>query len=108
LDPTTKAVAYEIEVGIRKGQVVRVSRIQRRYSALAHFDAEIRPLFKKSRFLRPFPPKKTFGNTKPDFVSGRAEKLQIYLTNLLRVTGIVSTPAFLSAFDIDPELLNET
>jgi hypothetical protein len=76
-------------------------------TVLAHFDAETHPLFKRSRFLQPFPPKKAFGNEMPAFVSGRSETLQKYLTNLLRVAGVMSTATFLGTFDIDPELVHE-
>jgi hypothetical protein len=107
LEPGINAIVYEIELGIQKGQIVRVFKVQRRYSALAGFDEQIRPLYKDSRFLQPFPPKKAFGNKDPAFLSDRAEKLQRYLTNLVRVAGVVNTPAFIRTFDIDPDILND-
>jgi hypothetical protein len=107
LDPVSGAVMYDIEVGIQKGQIVRVFKVQRRYSVLAGFDEQIRPLYKDSRFLQPFPPKKMFGNKDQAFLNGRAEKLQKYLTNLVRVAGVINTPAFIRCFEIDPELLND-
>jgi hypothetical protein len=107
LDPALGAVVYEIEIGVQKGQIVRVFKVQRRYSALLGFDEQIRPLYKDSRFLQPFPGKKAFGNKEPAFLSDRAEKLQRYLTNLVRVASVVNTPAFIRTFNIDLDVLND-
>jgi hypothetical protein len=107
MDDTVKAVVYDIEVGIQKGPNVHVTHVKRRYSVLEQFDEQIRPLYKESRFLMPFPPKKTFGNTDPEFLKDRAEKLQKYLTNLVRVGGVTSMPAFIRCFDIDPDYLHD-
>jgi hypothetical protein len=106
-DPAVKAVVYDIEVGIQKGQTVHVTQVKRRYSVLELFDQQIRPLYKDSRFLQPFPPKKAFGNTDQEFLKDRAEKLQKYLTNLVRVGGVTSTPAFIRCFEIDTDYLHD-
>ncbi|OHT05660.1 PX domain containing protein [Tritrichomonas foetus] len=107
LDPTINAVVYTIEIGIQKGQNVHVHTVRKRYSALQQFDEMIRPLFRESRFLQEFPPKKLFGNKNKDFLDQRADSLQKYLTNLVRVAGIINTPAFIRCFEIDPDLINE-
>ena len=107
LDPKQDAIVYDIEIGIQKQQVVKVINVKRRYSALQAFDATVRPLFSDSRFLQRFPPKKVFGNKKEAFLKDRAEKLQRYLTNLVRVSGIVQAPAFLRCFDIDADWLSD-
>ena len=107
LDPIVNAVVYQIEIGIQKGQNVHVHTVKKRYSALQQFDEMIRPLFKESRFLQPFPPKKMFGNKNKQFLDHRAEALQKYLTNLVKVAGIVNTPAFIRCFEIDPDLIND-
>jgi hypothetical protein len=106
-DPTIKAVVYHIEIGIQKAQIVHAHKVQRRYSALQQFDSQIRPLYKDSRFLQPFPPKKFFGNREADFLVERCDKLQKYLTNLVRVAGVVNTPAFMRCFDVDPESISD-
>lgn len=107
LDPEQNAIIYDIEIGIQKGQSVHVHNVQRRYSILQSFDEQIRPLFKESRFLQPFPPKKMFGNKDKQFLDQRSELLQNYLSNLVRVAGIVNTPAFIRCFEINPDLLND-
>ena len=107
LDATINAVVYNIEIGIQKGQNVHIHTVKKRYSAIQQFDEMIRPLFKESRFLMPFPPKKMFGNKQKEFLDQRAEALQKYLTNLVRVSGIINTPAFIRCFEIDPDLIND-
>ncbi|EAY12688.1 PX domain containing protein [Trichomonas vaginalis G3] len=107
LDPTINAVVYDIEVGIQKENIVHIHKIQRRYSQLFEFDSQIRPLYKENRFLQAFPPKKMFGNKDKAFLDQRAEALQKYLTNLVKVAGVISTPHFCRCFEIDPNLLNE-
>jgi hypothetical protein len=106
-DPTIKAVVYSIEIGIQKSQIVHVHKVQRRYSVLKQFDSQIRPLFKDSRFLQPFPEKKFFGNRDATFLAERSSQLQKYLTNLVRVSGVVNTPAFLRCFDVDPSSVSD-
>ena len=107
LDPTINAVVYDIEVGIQKDTTVYIKKIQRRYSALREFDEQIRPLYKGNRFLHPFPPKKLFGNKDKAFLDERAIQLQRYLTNLVKVTGITTTPTFCRTFEINQNLLND-
>jgi hypothetical protein len=107
MDEAAKAVFYDIEVGIQRGSNVHVTHVRRRYSTLEQFDEQIRPLYKESRFLMAFPPKKTFGNTDPEFLKDRADKLQKYLTNLVRVGGVTSMPAFMRCFEIDPDFLQD-
>lgn len=107
LDPTVNAVVYNIEIGIQKGNNVHTHMVRKRYSAIQQFDDTVRPLFKESRFLLPFPPKKMFGNKNREFLNQRAEALQKYLTNLVRVAGIITTPGFIRCFEIDPELIND-
>lgn len=100
-----KATFYTIEVGIQKDSVVCTHTVQKRYSALQEFDAQIRPTFSESRYLRQFPPKKLFGNTETEFVEKRAEKLQDYLANLVRVAGLCETQVFRRFFGIDENLI---
>jgi hypothetical protein len=107
MDPSANCVVYDIEIGIQKGQTVHVTQVRRRYSVLELFDQQIRPLFHDSRFLQPFPPKKLFGNTNPEFLKDRSEKLQKYLTNLVRVAGVTSMPAFIRCFEIDTDFLRD-
>ena len=107
LDPAINAIVYDIEVGVQKESIVHVKKVQKRYSQLREFDERIRPLFKDNRFLQPFPPKKIFGNKNKEFLDERAEQLQKYLTNLVKVAGIVSTPHFCRCFEVDPSLVND-
>ena len=106
-DPVVNAVVYDIEVGIQRHQSVFVHTVRRRYSALQQFDEQIRSLFKESRFLQPFPPKKIFGNKNSAFLKDRADGLQTYLTNLVKVAGVANTPAFMRCFDIDADMLTD-
>ena len=107
LDPAINAVVYDIEVGVQKESTVHIKKIQKRYSELRNFDEQIRPLFKDNRFLQPFPPKKLFGNKDKAFLDERAEQLQRYLTNLVKVAGVVTTPHFVRCFEINPSLIND-
>lgn len=106
LDPSVGAVVYDIEIGMQKENIVHVHKIQKRYSELYEFDSQIRPLYKNSRFLQPFPPKKRFGNKDKAFLDQRAEALQKYLSNLVKVAGLVSTIQFCRCFEIDSALIN--
>ena len=107
LDPAINAIVYDIEIGIQKESTVHIKKVQKRYSQLREFDDYIRPLYKGNRFLQPFPPKKIFGNKDKAFLDERAEQLQKYLTNLVKVTGVVSLPHFCRCFEVDQNLLNE-
>lgn len=107
LDPELNAVVYDIEVGIKKDAIVYVHTVQKRYSQLFEFDSLIRPLYKDNRYLQPFPPKKMFGNKSKEFLEQRAEALQRYLTNLVKVAGVVTTPHFCRIFEIDPTILDQ-
>ena len=106
LDPAINAVVYDIEVGIQKDNNVHIHKIQKRYSTLLEFDQQIRPLYKTNRFLQQFPPKKLFGNKDKEFLDERADMLQKYLTNLVKVAGVNATPQFCRCFEIDPSLIN--
>ena len=107
LDPSVNAVLYEIEVGIQKKDTVLIKKIFKRYSDLKQFDDQIRPLFNDNRFLKLFPPKKFFGNKSKEFLDQRAEQLQDYLTNLVRVAGMNNTPPFLRCFEIPTDSLDD-
>lgn len=106
-NPEQKCVVYTIEIGILKGSKVITHQIHKRYSALFEFDELIRPLFRDSRFLLQFPPKKIFGNKQKEFLEQRATELQKYLACLNNVVGVISTPSFLRCFEVDPDLINE-
>jgi len=101
------AVLYTIEVGIQNDDVVYKHMVQRRYSALQEFDAQIRPAFGDSKYLHEFPPKKLFGNFDPHFLEKRADKLQEYLGNLCRVAGLCESSVFKRFFEINENLLKE-
>ena len=106
LDKTLNCIIYIIEVGILIGQNVHTHQVHKRYSALNQFDDLVRPVFYDNRNLQPFPPKKVFGNKDAEFIAHRAQALQNYVLSLLRVPGMVETPAFIRFFEIDPNLLN--
>ena len=63
-------------------------------------------MYTGNRFLQPFPPKKFFGNKDEAFLKNRAEMLQKYLTNLVRVSGILTVPAFCRCFEINSKEIN--
>lgn len=106
-DPVVNAVVYDIEVGVQRKETIFVHTVRRRYSALQQFDDQIRSLFRDSRFLMAFPPKKIFGNKSEEFLRERADQLQNYLTNLVKVAGVANTPAFMRCFDIDADMLTD-
>jgi len=107
LDPLISVVVYEIEVGIQKKDTVHIKKIKKRYSELRDFDEQIRPLYRENRFLKPFPPKKLWGNKRKEFLDQRAEQLQDYLTNLVRVAGMNSTPSFIRTFEIQSDSFDD-
>lgn len=104
-DKEFNAVFYTIEIGIQKGTNVCVHTVTKRFSALQEFDSQIRSNFSESRYLLPFPPRKIFGNLDPSFLEKRAEQLQNYLGNLVRVAGLCETTVFRRFFDISEEFL---
>lgn len=105
LEPTQNCTLYIIEVGIQKGQCVYIHHVHKRYSALNQFDEIVRPVFSYPPNLISFPPKKLFGNKDSEFIGQRAQALQNYILSLLRVPGMVETPAFIRFFEINPNLL---
>jgi hypothetical protein len=75
-----KAVIYDCQIGIQDNTDVIIRIVKTRFSDLAA--------------LRPFPPKRWFGNTDDAFLSRRRMELQEYLASLTRVSGILREHAF--------------
>ena len=96
------AILYNIEIGIQKDQTVYAKVCQRRYSSLQELDASIRSQFHDSPYLISFPPKKILGNKDPSFIEQRANKLQVYLENLIKIPGVCSSSLFTHFFDFNP------
>jgi hypothetical protein len=107
MDSAVNAIVYTVETGIQKGDVVYLFRTKHRYSALLEFDEQIRKIVQGSQFLKPFPPKKAFGNTDFAFLNDRAKQLQKYLSHLVQVAGIVTTKPFIKTFQINARLLEK-
>ena len=106
-DSLSKAVVYDIEVGVQCGQKVKIHKIRRRFSAMKAFDSELRTQFGDSNYLLPFPPKTIFPNTSEAFLEQRSEQLQKYLASLVKIPGISSSKAFTQFFEIDLSAFSE-
>ena len=96
------AILYNIEIGLQKNQTVYAKICQRRYSSLQELDNSIRSQFHDSPYLLPFPPKKIIGNKDPSFIEQRANQLQIYLENLIKIPGVCTSSLFTHFFDFIP------
>eukprot|EP00500_Bicosoecida_sp_ms1_P012402 CAMPEP_0203826956 /NCGR_PEP_ID=MMETSP0115-20131106/57782_1 /ASSEMBLY_ACC=CAM_ASM_000227 /TAXON_ID=33651 /ORGANISM="Bicosoecid sp, Strain ms1" /LENGTH=150 /DNA_ID=CAMNT_0050736011 /DNA_START=136 /DNA_END=585 /DNA_ORIENTATION=+ len=62
--------------------------VWQRYSAFVELDAALRAKYGWQMDHIKLPPKKTFGNTKPDFVERRRVELQVYLQAVLKIKNI--------------------
>ena len=100
-DKTARAVVYEIQIGIQHDSDITTNTIRARYSEMDMLDRKIRETLDENVELRPFPAKKWIGNTSEAFIQQRTQDLQDYMTQLLKVPGILDNEHFRQFFKID-------
>lgn len=101
IDPETDILYYDIEIGLRYGNNVRVHYVSKRFSQIKKFYNLIKKQFWLSPSVHPFPPKKFFGKREPEFIHHRQVELEKFLSSITRMHDIARNAAFTECFDIN-------
>nr|AGM32443.1 PX domain containing protein [Coptotermes formosanus] len=102
MDPKSKTVYYQIEVGVFIEGNINIHVVTLRYSQLSLLNSELTKSksewFQNSQIV--FPPKSWIQKSDPTFLSDRLEKLKLYLECLTKIPNITSNSTFKEMFKL--------